>query len=102
MLKFFGTFSCDTGSLSAAAAIGGGTTGASLAAPSVSGRPCAHGGGVWGCAAGAGCAVGACCAGTAHGAARSPATANNNVRERDKIDVMGFLPTGAGLACSRL
>src|SRR6266436_6956642 len=102
MLKFFGAFSCAAGTLSAAVAIGGGATGASLTAPSASGRPCAHGGGAWGWLAGAGCTVvagagpaGACCAASDHGVARRPA-ATNNVRERDNTDVMVFLPTGAG------
>src|SRR5271166_2359478 len=102
MLKFFGTFSLVTGSLSAAVAMGGGATGARFAAPSVSGRPCAHEGGVGaGCAAAAGdegCGAGpagACCAASGHGAARRPTTASNNIRECDKTDVMVILPTGA-------
>src|SRR5258707_13632266 len=100
MLKFLGALSFAAGSLSAAAAIGGGTTGASFAAPSVSGLPWAHGGGAAGgcaagCAAGAGL-TGACCAASGPGAARRPAIGGNNVREHETTDVIVILPIGAG------
>ena len=42
--KFFGSFSLESGSLSGAVAIGGGTTGARFALTASSGRACAHGG----------------------------------------------------------
>src|SRR5882672_4097685 len=105
MWKFFGSCSLSSGSLSAAAAIGGGTTGAIFVTASPSGRPCAHdGGGVgWAVAAGgvagaagaagAGCAAGAgggglvgCCAATGGmiPMAAMAVAASQNVRECDR------------------
>src|SRR5712692_9054645 len=62
MLKPLGRFSFAFGSLSSAVAIGSAGTGASFAAPSPSGRPCAHGGGAAGACAEPGPAPG-CAAG---------------------------------------
>src|SRR5580765_1513265 len=71
MWKPGGNVSLACGSLSAAAAIGGGATGAIFATPGLSGRPCAHGGGAAGAwAAGAG--AGAWAAGAGAGAGVAP------------------------------
>src|SRR6266852_8482614 len=107
MWKFAGSFSLATGSLSAAVGIGGGETGAMLAAAGLSGRPCAHdGGGAPGCgaaspgtAAGLGLTAG-CCAATGGAAAANPAAnaAINTFREHDSIVFMAILPSAALLA----
>src|ERR1700730_13194305 len=106
MLKFFGSFNLASGSLSEGVAIGGGTIGAMFATPSLSGRPCAHGGGVAGDCAAADCAgaaagaagatagagfVGACCAAIGHGTRRPPTIAGSNIfRERDETVFMAI------------
>src|SRR6266480_3682714 len=95
MVKPFGALSLSIGSLSAAVGTGGGATGASFFAASVSGRPIKAGGNGAGCCTAAGggaccCAVGggaACCCATAGGVAASnvprvPASTSAHGREK--------------------
>src|SRR5690349_11289186 len=105
--KFFGSFSLESGSLSDAVAIGGGTTGARFAFTASSGRACAHGGAA---GAGAGVAAGVEAAGVGAAAgdgladgcwastgvtmlAKLPATAASRmIREHDRMPGMAILP----------
>src|SRR5258708_8580517 len=111
MWKLFGSCSLSSGSLSAAAAVGGGPTGAIFVTASPSGRPCAHdGGGVgWAAAAGgvagaagaagAGCAgdggLPGCCAATGRAIPLTTMAVapGHNVRECDRTL---FLSTSLG------
>src|SRR5262249_47526635 len=106
--KFFGSFSLESGSLSGAVAIGGGTIGARFALTASSGRACAHGGGAAGTGAGpvAGVEaggvggvtlgdglVGGCCASTGVAMAAKPlaTAASRMIRGRDRMLGMAFL-----------
>src|SRR5437773_846956 len=97
MLKPAGTFSFAVGSLSGAAAIGGGATGASLAAASLpAGRPInGDPGGSAGAAAGGAPAAGgvaACCAAAPSVKTLRKAPASNRLRGADEWLIMGVLP----------
>src|SRR5690242_3367325 len=105
--KFFGSFSLESGSLSDAVAIGGGTTGARFAFTASSGRACAHGGAA-GAGAGVAAGVEAAGVGAAAGdgladgcwaftgvamAAKPPAiAASRMIREHDRLLRMAILP----------
>src|SRR6478609_3884519 len=95
MLKPAGTLSLASGSLSACAGIGGGATGASLAAASPSGRPIRGDPGGSGWAAGAAPAAGAaagCCAAADNVNAPKKAPASNMLRDADEIPIMEISP----------
>src|SRR6185312_16291751 len=96
MLKPAGILSFAVGSLSGAAAIGGGATGASLAAASLpAGRPINGDPGGSGAAAGAAPAAGGvagCCAAAPSVKALRKAPASNRLRGADEWVVMGVLP----------
>src|SRR3954465_2681306 len=93
MLKPAGTFSFAVGSLSGVAAIGGGATGASLAAASLpAGRPInGDPGGSAGAAPAAG-GVAGCCAAAPSVKALRKAPASNRLRGAEEWVVMGVLP----------
>src|SRR6476659_1424735 len=101
MLKPAGTLSFAAGNLSGAAAIGGGATGASLAAASLpAGRPInGDPGGSAGAAAGAAPAAGAGAAGCWAAAVNvntlKNAPASNRLRGADERLIIGFLPRGS-------
>src|ERR1700737_1012959 len=98
MLKPAGTFSFAVGNLSGAAAIGGGATGASLAAASLSGRPSKGEPGGSGWAAGAAPAAGGlagCCAEATSVKALKKAPASNRLRGAEQWLVMVFSPGGS-------
>src|SRR6185503_16374209 len=95
MLNPAGTFSFAVGSLSGAAGIGGGATGASLAAASLpAGRPIS---GDPGGSAGAAPAAGAagCWAAAVNVNALKKAPASNRLRGVDERLIIGFLPRGS-------
>src|SRR5437879_7774674 len=97
MLNPAGTFSFAVGSLSGAAGIGGGATGASLAAASLlAGRPInGDPGGSAGAAAGAAPAAGGaagCWAAAPSGKALRKAPASNRLRGADEWLIMGVPP----------
>src|ERR1700737_2115391 len=98
MLKPAGTLSFAVGSLSAAAGSGGGATGASFCAASLSGRPIMGEPGGSGDAAGAGAAAGAagvCCAVAPQVNAPRNAPASNRLRGDSSV-VMRVLPLDRG------
>src|SRR5438067_13560561 len=100
-LKIFGSFSLATGSLSAGVAIGGGATGASFTAASLSGRPCCQDGG------GVGAAPWAVVAGGVDGAAAGGALVRGcdpgpppGCCSREGVGVVGGDGLAAGCCCA--
>src|SRR5882672_6281820 len=96
MLKPGGTLSLPIGSLSTAAAIGGGATGANLAAASLSGRPIRGEPGGSGAGAAAGAAAGGglagCCAAAPNVNTPIKAPASNKLRGADEPIIMTSSP----------
>src|SRR5690348_15782160 len=92
MLKPAGTFSFPSGSLSGAAASGGGATGASFCAASLSGRPIIGDPGGSGCAAGG---LAGCCAAALNVSTPRKAPASKRLRGAGEHVLMVFSVLGS-------